>query len=187
MEHHKRHRRWNPNEVRWAYFFLLPGILGILAFLAVPVVESFVLSFFKYDVLTPARFIGVQNYIDLVHDSYNWNSLKNTAYYTVGVIPPSIILSLLLAILVNQKLSRGEKLIYRAIIYLPVITSTVAVSIVWSWLYDPVNGYIRRFSGSTGRTGWGVGLGDARHHNDERVERAGVQHGDLPGRSAVGP
>jgi multiple sugar transport system permease protein len=142
VEHRKRLRRWNPSEVRWAYFFLLPGILGILAFLAVPVVVSFALSFFEYDVLTPAKFIGVQNYIDLVHDGYNWNSLKNTAYYTFGVIPPSIILSLLLAILVNQKLSRGEKLIYRAIIYLPVITSTVAISIVWSWLYDPTNGYI---------------------------------------------
>jgi len=127
-------------EARWGYFFLLPNIIGFLTFTLIPVVVSLFLSLCRYDILTPARFIGLLNYSRLLKDSYNLNALKNTVYYTVGVIPPGMIISLFLAILVNQKLK--EIVLYRALFFLPVITSTVAVSIVWAWLYDPVNGYI---------------------------------------------
>ncbi|MBN2625322.1 MAG: sugar ABC transporter permease [Spirochaetales bacterium] len=118
----------------WAFIFLAPNLLGFLAFLLIPVVASFGLSFVEWDLLSPMKWVGFKNYIGLFHDQVFLRVLWNTVYYTLGTVPVGIALSLLLAIALNKKL-RGMK-IYRALYFLPVISSYVAVAVVWQWLYN---------------------------------------------------
>ncbi len=118
----------------WAFVFLTPNLLGFLAFLLIPVLASFGLSFLEWDLLSPAKWAGFKNYIGLFKDQVFLKVLWNTVYYTLGTVPLGIILSLLLAIALNKKL-RGMK-IYRALYFLPVISSYVAVAVVWQWLYN---------------------------------------------------
>ncbi len=118
----------------WAFIFLAPNLIGFLAFLLIPVVASFGLSFVEWDLLSPMKWVGFKNYIGLFHDQVFLRVLWNTVYYTLGTVPVGIALSLLLAIALNKKL-RGMK-IYRALYFLPVISSYVAVAVVWQWLYN---------------------------------------------------
>ncbi|MFW6030710.1 MAG: carbohydrate ABC transporter permease, partial [Halanaerobiales bacterium] len=110
----------------WVVIFLLPNFLGFLIFILLPVIASFGLSFVQWDLLTNMTFIGLSNYADLFTSSLFWKVLWNTIYYTIGTVPLGIVISLILAIALNQKL-KGVK-IFRAIYFLPVISSTVAVA-----------------------------------------------------------
>lgn len=122
------------------YGYLVPTIIGLTIFNAGAIVASFVISFQKYDVLTPAKWIGLENYRWLMNSDLFKRSIVNTLQFAVGYIPLSIIVSLLLAMLVNQKL-KGIT-VFRTIFYLPVVTSMVAVSLVWSWLFNAKYGLI---------------------------------------------
>ena len=133
------------------YGYLVPTIVGLTIFNAGAIIASFVISFQKYDVLTPARWIGLENYRWLMNSDLFKRSIVNTLQFAAGYIPLSIAVSLFLAILVNQKL-RGVTL-FRTIFYLPVVTSMVAVSLVWSWLFNAKYGlinYVLSWFGITG-------------------------------------
>ena len=121
--------------------YLLPSALALLVFVIIPVVSALVLSFSKWDLLSVEgkRFIGLGNYIFLFKSGEFWNTVKNTLYFGVVKIPADIALSLMVAILLNRNI-RGLSF-YRTIYFLPVITSTVAVSAVWRFVYDPNFGY----------------------------------------------
>jgi multiple sugar transport system permease protein len=124
----------------WAALFLLPNLLGFLVFILWPLIASFGLSFTSWDLLTPIKWIGLENYKTLISDQVFWKVLWNTIYFTVGTVPVGIILSLFLAIALNQKI-KGIK-IFRALYFLPVISSLVAVAVVWQWLYNPPFGLL---------------------------------------------
>jgi len=124
----------------WAALFLLPNLLGFLVFILLPLIASFGLSFTSWDLLTPIKWIGLGNYKTLISDQVFWKVLWNTIYFTIGNVPVGIILSLFLAITLNQKI-KGIT-IFRAVYFLPVISSTVAVAIVWQWLYNPQFGLL---------------------------------------------
>ncbi len=123
------------SDTFWAFVLLLPNLLGFLVFTVFPVVASFVLSFSEWDLLSPMKFVGADNYVKLVSDETFWKVLWNTFYFTLGTVPVGIALALLLAVALNKKI-RGVKL-FRAMYFLPVISSTVAVAIVWQWMYNP--------------------------------------------------
>lgn len=123
-------------EERWAYLFLSPSIAGLLFFTVGPVIESFLISLSQYDVMKPPTFIGIQNYVQLfTADKVFLDALRNTFYYTFVATPLGIVLSLLLALAMNQKI-KGI-VVLRAIYFVPVITSSVAISLLWSWIYNP--------------------------------------------------
>lgn len=122
------------------YAYLLPTLCGLALFSAGAVVASFLMSFTKFEMVTPPVFIGLQNYLDLVNAPQFWSVLANTFYYTVGYVPLSMALSLGLALLVNARL-RGVT-IFRGIYFTPVVTSTVAIAMAWAWLYNPQFGLI---------------------------------------------
>jgi len=124
----------------WAALFLLPNLLGFLVFILLPLIASFGLSFTSWDLLTPIKWIGLGNYKTLISDQVFWKVLWNTIYFTIGNVPVGIILSLFLAIALNQKI-KGIT-IFRAVYFLPVISSTVAVAVVWQWLYNPQFGLL---------------------------------------------
>lgn len=123
-------------ENRMGYLFISPWILGFVLFIAGPLVSSIVLSFTRYDVLNPAKFIGFGNYSYMfTRDGLFWVSLFNTLYITVIGVPLNIIVGLSIALLLNLKV-KGMAW-YRTIYYLPSIVPIVASSILWLWILNP--------------------------------------------------
>jgi multiple sugar transport system permease protein len=140
-EETSRRSRISWDETRAGYLFLLPNIIGFLLFSAVPVVATLLISTLHWDLIRPPQFAGIDNYVTLLtNDEIFRQVLVNTVYFVVGVVPSSIVLSLLLALAMNSGL-RGISL-YRAIFFIPVITSSVAVAMLWRWLYNSDYGLI---------------------------------------------
>lgn len=136
----RRISRERMREAGAAYFFLLPTIIGLLLFTAGPVLASAYLSFTRWDLLSAPRWTGFNNYLSLFRDQTFWICVKNTLYFTAVSVPVGAILALLLAMVMNMPL-RGIS-IYRAIYFVPVVSSTVAVALMWQWLYQPDFGLI---------------------------------------------
>lgn len=127
-------------EALAAYLFVLPGFLGFLAFMVIPIVVSLGLSLFEWELLVPPRFVGLANYKALLSDKLFVSVVKNTAYYVLGVVPLNIVLALGMALWLNQKLRFLS--FYRSAIFLPVVTITVAVSLIFKWMYEPQVGLV---------------------------------------------
>jgi multiple sugar transport system permease protein len=128
------------NEDVVGYLFVAPLILGLIIFTYGPVLAAFGLSFTKGDYISTPRWIGLGNYRALLEDDLFWTSMRNTLYYVAGVVPAGLILSLLLALAMNQKL-RGI-VVFRSIFFLPTISSSVAISLMWLWIYNPEFGVL---------------------------------------------
>lgn len=120
------------------YLFLIPAFLVFGVFTFWPLVQSLYLSFFKYNIISinSPKFVGIKNYSYIFHDQVFWTSIINTLVYVFGTIPFKLLIGLLLAIAVNSKLM-SFKTFYRTCFYMPVICSMVAVSIVWSIIFNP--------------------------------------------------
>jgi multiple sugar transport system permease protein len=124
-----------------SYLFILPNIIGVLVFLAYPIIFSFYMSLTNWDFVRTPQFVGLRNYIRLfTQDALFWTSLKVTFTYVLMFVPGVMVASLVLALAMNQKL-RGIKFV-RSAIFIPVVTSMVAVSIVWVWLLSKDFGLI---------------------------------------------
>ena len=117
-----------------AYGFLLPNLLGFLLFTSIPVLASLGLSFVKWDLLSPPRFVGLDNFLTLFRDPYFWKYCLNTSYMMIS-IPLSMACSLLLAMALNQKL-KGI-VVFRTFYFLPTLCSGVAIYMLWSLIYNP--------------------------------------------------
>ncbi len=131
-------------EAVWAYLFLLPNIVGFLVFTALAVCVAFGLAMTEWDLLVPPRFNGLANYQKLLtNDPVFRQVMGNTAFFVLGVVPLDVVCSLGLALLLNRPI-RGMAL-YRAVYFVPVVTSLIAVSIVWQWLYHSDVGLINYF------------------------------------------
>jgi len=130
--------RWE--EAGWAYIFLLPNLLLFSLFTVYPVLASFFYSLNKWTLHSPMEFLGLANYRALIQDPIFLKVFGNTLYYTAGVIPFQTALALLIALGLNQRIRFMVG--YRALYFLPVVTSMVAVSIVWQWMYQPQYGVI---------------------------------------------
>jgi multiple sugar transport system permease protein len=122
------------------YLYILPWLVGLCVFFAFPMLASMGLSFTRYEILTPIKWVGLQNYEALFKDPKFYKSLSNTVYYVLGVVPMRITLGLLLAVLLNSKL-RGMHL-YRTAFYIPSVTAGVAVALLWTWIFEPLYGVL---------------------------------------------
>jgi multiple sugar transport system permease protein len=128
-------------ETVWGYIFVAPWIIGFLIFTLGPVIASFALSFTDYELIVAPVWVGLKNYRTLLtQDRLFGLSLFNTAYYSFFSVPLGIVVAFLLAMLLNVQLP-GMKA-YRTVFYLPTVTSGVAVSILWVWLFNPQFGLI---------------------------------------------
>lgn len=141
IAYHRRHREhgYRARELGAAMGFISPWIVGMIALTAGPILFSVVFSFTRYDVLSPARAVGWQNYREVLSDPVFYLSLLNTAFMVIG-IPIGMAVSLAIAMLLNHSL-RGIGL-YRAAFYLPVVMPLVASSLLWIWLLNPSYGAI---------------------------------------------
>ncbi len=124
------------------YFYILPALIIVLVFRTLPILSSFTASFTDYDIGGFHGFVGFANYARMLSDARFWQSVLNTVFFVLGVVPAGLLIPLLLAMLLRRKLA--GKSFYRTIYFLPVVTSAVAISVVWTWLYNPEAGPINQ-------------------------------------------
>lgn len=150
----RRSGRWAALRHRYdleGYLFLAPDLIGTLIFSVGPVLAALALGFFAWDILTPARFVGLDNYKRLLFDDPVFREvLANTSMYVLGSVPVRTVLALFLAIALNQGI-RGVSF-FRGAVFLPTITSAVAAAVVWRWIYEPNFGLLNSFLYSIGVT-----------------------------------
>ncbi|MEX2461951.1 MAG: sugar ABC transporter permease [Paenibacillaceae bacterium] len=117
------------------FLFISPWIIGFLLFTGGPVLYSFAISAFQWDLMTTPTFIGFDNYKALLKDPLFFQSVKVTLIYTLTSVPLQLIVALFAALLINQK--RKGVNIFRTFLYLPTVISGIAVAMIWSWIYNP--------------------------------------------------
>ena len=123
-----------------AWIFIFPALLGITIFIIIPVICSFGLSFTKWDLLNPVEFIGISNYADLFKDSLFYKILLNTIIFALSVSVFGVIIPLVLASILNEKIRGSE--FFKSAYFLPFITPMVVVGVVWGWIFDPNIGFL---------------------------------------------
>lgn len=135
----------------WVLFFLLPSLAGVLLFTAGPVVASLGLSLYAWDLLTPPRFVGLENFARLARDPDFVAAFLHTLGFIVGYLPLVMVLALGIALLLNRPLRWMA--LYRTAFFLPVISSWVAVALLWKWLFNPQFGLVNEMLGLVGISG----------------------------------
>ena len=148
------------NEEKWGYIFIAPQIVGILAFTIVPVIQSLGISFTRWDIVSPSVFVGLINYKTVLTSPNTWRVLMHTLSFISGYSVLTIFFSLLIALVLSNNRIRGY-VVYRTAFFLPNITSSVAVSLVWLGLFNPDLGLVNillRTIGILNPPGWYISL-----------------------------
>lgn len=139
------------NEWMWGYLLVAPTILGLIILNLIPVFETFILSFQKSGDFGSYEWAGFENYTRLFTDPQVWQATANTLKYAIIVVPITVALSLIVAVLLNQKIK--GKSIYRVIYFLPMVAAPAAVAMVWKWLFNSEFGLINYLLGVIGIEG----------------------------------
>ena len=129
---------------RTLYLIVAPILIVYSLFSLYPIAQTFYMSFFDAKIVRLGKFMGIENYLDIITDKYFKQAFGNTLLFTFGSIAFVLVISLLLAVLVNAPSVRF-KTFFKVIFFLPVVTSPVAVGYIWKWLYDPTYGIINSF------------------------------------------
>ncbi|MBS1008803.1 carbohydrate ABC transporter permease [Leuconostoc suionicum] len=150
------------------YTFIFPALLLLILFSIIPIIISLVISFTNLDITGlgnwgSVKFIGLSNFINLFHDSLFLQAVGNTLFYVVIGVPAVIALSLAIAIMINFGQNRFFKLM-RLVFYTPSITNTVAVAVVWTFMYNPSTGLINNILNQ-------IGLGSVGWLTDQNVAK----------------
>ncbi len=124
----------------WTALFLTPAILGLALLSAGPIVASFGIALTDWDLLSPPEAVGLENFAALIGDERFQLALRNTVFFTATSVPLGLILGLGLAMALDQRI-RGIAII-RTAYFLPVVTSTTAIALVWLWIYSPQGGLL---------------------------------------------
>ena len=126
-----------------AIVFILPLMIPMTIYWIIPSLASLYYSLTNYSVVMPTAWVGLGNFRRMMDDGLFWRSMKNTAYFTVGNIPLTMLFGLILALSVNAGIHARN--LFRVVFYLPLVTSTIALSMVWLWLFDPNFGLLNAF------------------------------------------
>jgi multiple sugar transport system permease protein len=132
-------------DALWAYALIAPLIIGLLIFYLWPIIQTIYFSFTKWGFFGKYTWTGLSNYQTMLSDQELGHALLNTTLYTVLTVAGSLVISLFVAVLLNQKI-RGVG-IYRTLYFLPVVTMPVAVAVTWRWLYNADFGLINALLG----------------------------------------
>jgi multiple sugar transport system permease protein len=143
-------------KLMWGLIFISPWLIGLICFTAYPIGASLVFSMTDYDIMSPPKWVGLENYADMLFDDALFSkSLSNTVIFALLSVPTSIAVGFGLALLLNQKVL-GES-VFRTIIFVPTLVPSVALAIMWLWLFNPqfgvVNGLLWELFGING-PGW---------------------------------
>jgi ABC-type sugar transport system permease subunit len=142
----ERHR-----TIRTAFAFLAPSLLGVILFLLIPIIFVIALSLVQWNMLTPMKWVGLSNYVNIFEFDGFGHSLLVTAYYVLLNIPIQTAFALGMAMLLQRK-HAGSGLI-RVIAVLPFLSTPVAMGVVWNWIFNPTTGIINQFLAHFGITG----------------------------------
>ena len=123
-----------------SYAFLAPVLFFFVIFVLVPMIMGFITSFFNYS-MTKFEFVGLDNYIRMFKDPVFMKSLINTVILVVGSVPIVVLFSLFVASQTYHQNAIARSF-YRFVFFLPVVTGSVAVTVVWKWIYDPLSGIL---------------------------------------------
>lgn len=136
---------------RAGLLMVTPALLHAALWIGLPIIAAVYLAFTSYDVLTAPRFVGLANFRDMLDDAMFRKSIVNTVIYTFFTVPFGMLLGLLLALALDRGLrARG---VFRTAIFLPQVTATVAIALVWLWIYNPRNGLFNTLLGLFGIEG----------------------------------
>jgi multiple sugar transport system permease protein len=135
-------------EGRWALAFLAPTLIGLAILSAGPILATLAISLTRWDLLTAPKLTGLDNYAALVSDDRFLIALRNTFFYTAVSVPVGLTIAFGLALALNTKV-RGISFI-RTAYFLPVVTSTIAIALVWQWIYSADSGLLNETLGLVG-------------------------------------
>lgn len=124
------------------WIFILPAILGTLIFIIIPVICSFSLSFTEWDLLNPIKFVGLENYKQILHEELFYKIFINTVVFALATSILGVIIPLILANILNSKIRGSE--FYKTAYFLPFITPMVVIGIIWAWIFDPNIGLLNQ-------------------------------------------
>jgi len=148
---HRRERRRSRlmrSEALWGYLLIAPIMLGFAVFFVWPIVASAGISLTRWDIFTPPKWVGLDNYANLARDPLFWKTIRNTGLIALIYVPLRVGLAMALALTLNSQVRfRG---LWRAIFFLPVLTVPVASAAVWKWIYDPTYGLLNVVLGVLG-------------------------------------
>lgn len=130
-----------------SYCFLAPVLVFFIIFVLIPMGMGVVTSFFKWT-MTDFSFIGLNNYVKLFQDEIFFKALRNTLIIVIGSVPIVVAFALFVASQTYEK-SVFTRSFFRCVFFLPVVTGTVAVTVVWKWIYDPMSGILNYVLKST--------------------------------------
>lgn len=140
----ERQARLGRAQQRFILSALIPCVAFYLIFRVYPLLDAFNLSFRKYNIITPEKpFVGFDNYVRIFHNALFWKSIQNTFYYAICATLGTLAVALFFALIINAIPRLGQ--LFRGIFFLPQLTSSVAVAMVWMWLYQPVYGLLNQF------------------------------------------
>lgn len=143
-------------KLMWGLIFISPWLIGLIGFTAYPIGASLVYSLTDYAIMSPPKWVGLENYVEMLTDDDLFSkSLTNTVIFALLSVPTSIAVAFGLALLLNQRVM--GKAVFRTIIFVPTLVPSVALAIMWLWLFNPqfgvVNGLLWEFFGING-PGW---------------------------------
>lgn len=137
------------NEWKWAYIMIAPTIIGLMILNIIPILQTIYLSFFKSGAFGKGNiFVGFDNYKRMFSDVQTWYAVRNTLLYTCLVVPVTITIALIIAVVLNKKIK--GKGIYRTIYFIPMVAAPAAVTMVWRWLYNNNFGFINHILSEIG-------------------------------------
>ncbi|MBO1510257.1 carbohydrate ABC transporter permease [Metabacillus bambusae] len=134
----------------WGLFFIGPQVIGLIVFALIPLLYALVLSFMKWDGFGERTFVGFSNFTSQFYNPDFWKALVNTVYYMILTIPIGIAIALILATALNKV---AGKEFYRIFFFMPVVTSSVSVGVIWMWILNGDFGILNQLLSYIGITG----------------------------------
>lgn len=138
-------------RIRTALAFLAPSLIGVILFLVIPIIFVIFLSLVQWDLITPMKWVGLSNYVNIFEFDGFGHSLLVTAYYVILNIPIQTVFALGMAMLLLRK--RAGSGLIRVIAVLPFLSTPVAMGVVWNWIFNPTTGIVNQFLAHLGITG----------------------------------
>ena len=146
---HNKAARLSPaarREQNWGWIMVLPTIAGLLILNVWPFIQTLYASFCEHLGFGHYKFIGIDNYVEMFHDTDFWKATWNTIYFCILTVPVGIFLALLVAILLNAKIK--GKSFFRSVFFLPMICAPAAVTMVWRWIFNSDYGILNQLLGT---------------------------------------
>lgn len=132
------------------YAFISPAMVLFLTFILGPFIAAMWLSLFSWDLLTPAEFVGVDNFVRLFQDALLWRSLGNTFIFAFASIVTHLVAGIVLALAVNRAMNRALNYFVRGAVFFPFLISWAAVALLWKYVLDPAFGLVSYYLGLIG-------------------------------------